>query len=126
MERVVKYSLEQAFDVFIHAKAVEGLRERTLNDYRTHFRYLEEWLKDSHPEVEYIGDITAQTLRDYVYYLTYEKPHYEGHPLKSEVDKAKRGLSPASVNIRISTMKAFFKWLHAEGIIPSNPAANWC
>jgi integrase/recombinase XerD len=65
-----------------------------------------------------ISQITPQILRDYIYYLTYEKQQYEEHPTKSETR------SIMSVNIRISTMKAFYRWLHNEGIIPSNPTAN--
>ena len=31
--------LEELFDIFMKAKELEGLRERTLKDHRTHFKY---------------------------------------------------------------------------------------
>lgn len=119
-----KYTLDQAFEMFYQAKAVEGLRERTLADYKNHHRYFVAWLNAEYPQVKYIGEITAQILRDYIYYLTYIKPQYDGHPNKSEKDKQKIGLSPACVNVRLTTTKAFYRWLHTEGLIPTNPAAN--
>lgn len=117
-------TLEEAFNYFIHAKATEGVRERTLQDYRDHHRWFVDWLDDNYPEVKHVTEITTQMLREYVYFLTYEKQLYRGHPTKEAAEKEKRGLKPASVNIRISTMKAFYRWLHAEGYISVNPAAN--
>jgi integrase/recombinase XerD len=118
------YTIEQAFEMFLHAKAGEGLRQRTIADYKAHHKWFTEWLTRFQPEIVGISQVTPQTLRDYIYYLTYEKPHYEGHPTKSDAEKDKRGLAPMSVSIRISTIKTFYRWLHNEGIIQSNPAAN--
>jgi integrase/recombinase XerD len=120
----VVYTIEQAFEMFLHAKAAEGLRPRTIADYKAHHKWFTEWLTEYHPDIENITEITPQILRDYIYYLTYEKVQYEGHPVKSDAEKEKKGLSPSTVNIRINTMRAFYRWLHSEGIIPTNPAAN--
>lgn len=81
------FTLQQAFDLFFHAKSGEGLRRRTLADYKTHHRYLTEWLSSSHPEIRYVKEITASVLREYINYLTYEKPQYAGHPYKSREDR---------------------------------------
>lgn len=124
VEPASQLTIDEAFDIFYQAKAAEGLRERTLHDYKTHHRYFMSWLKEAHPEIEMIGDITPQILREYVYFLTHDKPKWEGHPTLTEKSKTERGLSPHSVNIRLATMKAFYRWLHNEGYIPSNPAAN--
>ncbi|QSO49172.1 tyrosine-type recombinase/integrase [Alicyclobacillus mengziensis] len=119
-----RYTIDQAFELFYHAKSGEGLRKRTLVDYKNHHRYLVSWLTEIHPQVEYIEDVSPQLLREYIYYLSHEKPQYEGHPYKSDNDKSKLGLSPGCVNVRVTTMKSFFAWLHREAIIPSNPTVN--
>ncbi|MGE5703808.1 MAG: hypothetical protein ACM32O_14875 [Clostridia bacterium] len=93
----------------------EGVRQRTVADYRAHHKWFCEWIERFQPDVKVVVDVTPQILREYIYHLTYEMPHFEGHPLKSDVEKAKRGLKPASVNLRISTMKAFCRWLNGEG-----------
>lgn len=54
----VKYTLQQAFDMFFHAKAAEGLRKRTLADYKTHHRYFVQWLALKHPDVTLLRNIS--------------------------------------------------------------------
>jgi integrase/recombinase XerD len=73
-QKTVRYSLDQAFELFYHAKAAEGLRQRTLVDYKTHHKYLTHWLSVFHPEVNTIMDISTALLREYVYYLSHDKP----------------------------------------------------
>jgi integrase/recombinase XerD len=119
-----KYTLEQAFEIFLHAKVTEGLRDRTIKDHKKHFEYLMKWMQEYYPDIKYVDDVTTHILREYVYYLSHEKPLYEGHPNKSEEDKAKTGLSSSTINIRITTLKTFFNWLYNEKIIPLNPAEN--
>jgi integrase/recombinase XerD len=118
------YTISQAFELFIHAKAAEGLRERTLRDYRDHQRWFADWLIETRPKVQMAQEISPQILREYIYYLTYNKQYYGDHPIKSKQTKERQGLSPGSINIRITTMKAYYKWLFNEGIITRNPAAN--
>lgn len=118
------YSLKQAFDMFFHAKSGEGLRQRTLDDYRRHFQYFSEWMDEYHPQVVYVGDIGTPVLRQYVYYMSHEKPLYRGHPRKSEADKSRLGLAAGAVNVRLTTLKAMFRWWTQEGIIATNPAQN--
>jgi integrase/recombinase XerD len=120
----MNYTLDEAHKLFLHAKSIEGVKERTILDYEAHHKWFTEWLREAYPAVQYVHEISTQILRDYIYFLTYEKQHYTGHPTKSEAEKNKRGLKPASVNLRINTMKAFYRWLHNEGLISSNPAAN--
>lgn len=123
-KKSVKYTLDQAFELFYHAKSAEGLRKRTLTDYKSHHRYLADWLHEVHPEIINISDINSHILREFIYYLTHLKPQYQGHPFKSEQDKERLGLSPGCVNVRISTMKAFFSWLYRESVIDINPVVN--
>lgn len=118
------HSVSQAWEMFFYAKSGEGLRRRTLEDYQRHFRYLSAWLSEAHPEIAYVTEISASTLREYVYYLSHEKPRYDGHPYKSEEEKRRKGLAPGAVNVRLTTLKALFRWLYSEEIIARNPAQN--
>ncbi len=63
-------------------------------------------------------------LREYVLWCSNEKQYYEHHPYKSEFDKGRIGISPASVNVRIRVLKTFFATLQLEGGININPAEN--
>ncbi|MDQ0189248.1 tyrosine-type recombinase/integrase [Alicyclobacillus cycloheptanicus] len=117
-------TIRQAFEVFYQAKAGQRLRELTLRDHRQHFEYLMEWLTEAHPEIQYISEITSQTIREYVHYLSFEKPLYEGHPYLEKVMEGRKGLAPGAVNVRIATLKTMFRWLANEGIIATNPTQN--
>lgn len=123
-ETVQKYTLRQAFQTFYQAKCAERLRQLTLRDYRKHFQYLFEWFLEQHSEITCVSDITPEVIREYIYFLSYEKPLYEGHPYRSDDGKARRGLAPGAVNVRINTLKAMFRWLHQEGLISINPTQN--
>ncbi|MBP1905614.1 hypothetical protein J2Z32_002244 [Paenibacillus turicensis] len=63
----------------ISVKKSEGLRERTLSDYKKHYRYFLEWLNEVHPDVVYVHEITMQILRDHVSYMKYDRVRYEEH-----------------------------------------------
>lgn len=117
-----RYSLQQAFAMFIQAKSAERLRELTLRDYRNHFRYVDNWIETVHPEIRYVDEVTASVIREYIHYLSFEKPLYSGHPYKLESNR--RGLTPGAVNVRINTLKAMFRWFHQEGLTALNPTQN--
>ncbi|MBJ8192786.1 integrase, partial [Bacillus cereus] len=59
-------SLEQAIDFVISAKKSEGLRERSLKDYAKHYGYFVDWLREKHPDIQYVEDITTEIIRDHV------------------------------------------------------------
>lgn len=120
----VMLTLRQAFGVFYQAKAAQRLRDLTLRDHRKHFEYLMDWIQDAHPELTFINEMTAQTLREYIHYMSYEKPLYNGHPYVQHIGETRRGLAPGAVNVRINTLKTMFRWLHREGIIPTAPSQN--
>lgn len=44
-------TLDDLFLTFIKAKELEGLRERTLKDHRTHYKYFNNYLKSAYPTV---------------------------------------------------------------------------
>lgn len=40
------------FSLFLRAKETEGLKPRTLNDHKSHYRYLQRWLAEHHPTLK--------------------------------------------------------------------------
>lgn len=118
IEKASSPQLSQAIDDFINAKIAERTAERTLKDYARHLRYMQEWLEQHH-DVRQLIQVTQPMLREYIAWMTYDKEQYEGHPFKPKAGR--RGLSPATVNIRIRTMKAFFNWCLRNGYIRVSP-----
>ncbi|GIM46815.1 tyrosine recombinase XerC [Collibacillus ludicampi] len=115
-----KYTLDQAFNLYTHAKVTEGLRESTLKDHKRMFDYFMRWLEKSHHEIQYVDEITTSLLREYVYYMLNDQQLYEGRIHKPKVSKV--GLGNQTVNLRITKLKAFFNFLVNENIISDNPA----
>ncbi|WP_353855024.1 hypothetical protein [Bacillus sp. Bos-x628] len=93
-----KYSIEEALDIFVLAKEAEGMRERTIADYRSHIRYLSEFLVERHPNI--LGDIdglTSEIIREYIKYLKTDRVPYkeDKHRKKSAV----KGLAVSTINM---------------------------
>ncbi|UTR09436.1 tyrosine-type recombinase/integrase [Evansella sp. LMS18] len=88
-------ALERVMRIYI----AEGYRKRTIQDYR---RYFTECI-DSIGK-PYMEDITEGDIRKYLTFLLEE-----------------RGLSPVTVNIRLSSIRATFNRMEAESIIDYNP-----
>ncbi|OLS39175.1 phage integrase SAM-like domain-containing protein [Bacillus sp. MRMR6] len=117
--------LAERFEIFMRAKELEGLRERTLSEHRKHFNYLLSFLENNHPKIKYADEVTTEINRDYVYYMSKEKRLWDDHTKAScQFKTDKKGLSPFTVNIRLRTLKCFFKFLFDEGHIPNNPASK--
>lgn len=92
-------TITDAFNRFIRVKEIEGLAPRTLNDHRTLFRYLKEWLNND----ILISDLSIDTVRDYIHFMLHEK-----------------NLSNSTVNIRLRPLKTFLRFCHKEGIIKTD------
>lgn len=102
--------LDQAFDYFLTIKKTEGVRDRTVLDYRHHFEYFTDWLGG---KSENLTDITTQTIRAYIVFMQEEKFN----------DKTgENGLSNYTINIRLRFLKTFFNTLMSDGVIETNPA----
>lgn len=117
------YTLEEAVEFVMKVKRAGNLKERTLKGYAQNMRYWIDWTTERYGDIT-IRDVTTAMLRDYVLWCGEEKEYYGGHPYKSDYAKGKRGLSPASVNVRIRALRTFFSVLHAEEVIERNPAQN--
>lgn len=113
------YTINEAVDFVVKVKRANNLKERTIEGYLKNMRYFIEWVAEHYGEIA-IQDVTADMLRDYVIWCANEKEYYAGHPYKSEFKKGQRGLSPASVNVRIRVLRTFFAVL----TISRKPAAN--
>lgn len=93
---------ERAIAIANQQFIAEGFRQRTIDDYSKLFRYFMREL-----EIERIEIITEAHVQSYIHKLL------------------ERGLSPSTVNIRLSALKAIFKRLHEHGHMKSNPTADF-
>jgi len=107
------HPLDYYFNKFLRAKKTEGLKLRTRNDHKNHYRYLQRWLVEQYPTLK-LDELIADHIRQYVGHMLTEQALYTGHPTLQSNDAAK-GLSPATVNIRTRTLKCFLRFLHEEG-----------
>lgn len=83
------------FDEFYFMKEVEGLANRSLYDYKRHFRYFKEYIQgEGIPES---AELTATIFRAYIYYQLNEKK-----------------VTKTTTNIRLRTIRAYLKWLYIE------------
>lgn len=117
------YTIEEAVDFVIKIKRANNLKERTISGYIQNMQYLTEWITVRYGEIS-IQDVTTDMLRGYILWCSDEKEYYGGHPFKSDFDRERRGISPASVNVRIRVLRTFFSVLYEEEVISKNPAKN--
>ncbi|WP_256762425.1 tyrosine-type recombinase/integrase [Cohnella sp. WQ 127256] len=116
------HSLDYYFNVFLRAKQTEGLKPRTLNDHKSHYRYLQRWLIERYSTLK-LDELTADHVRQYVQHMLSEQHLYASHPTLQNHNTAK-GLSPATVNIRTRTLKCFLRFLHTEGYLSTDLASR--
>ncbi|UYZ12194.1 tyrosine-type recombinase/integrase [Brevibacillus sp. WF146] len=116
----VSYGLDDAFELFYNVKKAEGMRERTLADYKAHWRYFRAWVDDNYPGVK-INDITPSIAREYYIYMADGRTKYEGVEGREIEGQA---LSPTTVAIRLRTLRTMFNFWARERMIDINPVAN--
>jgi integrase/recombinase XerD len=114
-------TLDELFEMFMNAKEIEGLRERTLADHEKHFRYFKDFLKKAHPEITRGSEVRANTIREYIHYMMHEKGIWDNHQWLAEKYGEKKGLSPVTINIRLRSIKCFFKFLYDDELLSVNP-----
>jgi integrase/recombinase XerD len=118
-EPTLKYTLEEALEIFVNAKIAEGVRERTIKDYKQHIKYLKAFLVNRF-EFAYIGDLNAKMIRAYITYLREEKKSYEG--IRGRERDC--GLSINTINMRLRTLRTMCRFWYLEGITAINPMEN--
>lgn len=113
------YNLDTLFQSFKAIKRAEGRADSTLNQYEDNYGYFVEYL-DRHDINQSVKEITKDTIRDYIVYMRDKWVKFEDHKFKTE-ESMTVGLSPATINTRLKTLRVMFKCLHEEGLIESNP-----
>lgn len=106
-------------DFAINAKRSEGLRERTIKDYRNHFRYFFEWLSEQYPDMMFVEELTTSQVRDHINCMRYDAIRYDKHKFINK-DNQRIGLSDTTVNTRLRTLKAIFNQLRRDNLIEVN------
>ncbi|MBB6447382.1 tyrosine-type recombinase/integrase [Bacillus benzoevorans] len=113
-----RYTIDEALDVFIQSKEAEGLRPRSIENYREHTRHLMRYI-DRNPF--YIDEITSKLIREYITYLSKDRVAYEEFGKRARESK---GLSPYTINLRLRSLKTMCAFWYEEGMLASNPAAK--
>lgn len=75
------------------------------------------------------GDVSETTLADYRYHISqffrrYPEAYSPKHLKKCVLAYMAQEMKPATYNIRLEYLKAFFRWGVKEGIFPENPLAD--
>lgn len=93
------------YDEFLEDKKLEGLADRTLTDYKRHLKFLKKYIDNiEKPEEEKQNMlIDNEFFKGYVYYMTMEKEY-----------------QPATINIRLTTLKCYCNWLFYKGYTSKN------
>jgi len=110
-----EYTIREALEIFISAKEAEGIRPRTVLDYRQHAEYFARYMQN---DEFLISEITPERIREYVNYLRKERRAYDGDDTRV---KSEKGLSVNTINTRLRTMKTMCIFWYGEGMIYSNP-----
>ncbi|WII38775.1 phage integrase SAM-like domain-containing protein [Paenibacillus thiaminolyticus] len=113
-------TLDQALDMVVSAKRAEGLRDRTLKDYAKDYGYFVKWLKEHHPDIEYVHELSPSIFRDHINWMKHDAKRYEGHKYNGHRDHGVR-LSDTTINIRLRVLKAIFNQLERDNLIGENP-----
>jgi len=112
-------SLSEFIDYYEICNRAEDKSPKTVAWYSANLRSFHNYLKSRHlPDT--LDNIDIKVLRQYVLYLL-KKNKYHGHPITPEKPET---LSAATVHGHVRTLRAFFSWLVAEGLIETSPARD--
>lgn len=97
----------------------EGKSPKTILFYSSNLKLFQVYIKNRHlPDSIDIFEINL--LRDYITYLM-NRNKYLTHPSRAISTEP---VSIATVHCHVRTLRAFFGWLHREGLIKENIASN--
>ena len=112
-------SLSDFINYYEICNRAEDKSPKTVAWYTANLKSFHNYLKSRHlPDT--LEKIDINVLRQYVLYLL-KKNKYKGHPITPEKHEP---LSTSSVHGHVRTLRAFFSWLVAEGLIDVNPAKD--
>lgn len=115
-----KIPFDEALNIVVAGKRIEGISSRTLRDYTKMWGYFTSWINDNY-DIDSVGEITTEVVRNYISYMKHDKLLYSGHKFIKE-DESKVGLSDTTININLRTIKALLNYLEREELIEVNPA----
>lgn len=104
-------TLDEAFDKFIEAKQAEGLRPRTIRDYRNYMRFFKAFLSERKIKIDSVNDLTPDIFRKFIRHMQTQIKN-DGNSKKNQIG----GLSPSTINIRLRAFKTMCRFWHKEGI----------
>lgn len=106
----VKDFIEKQAD-FLLTKKLEGLAQRTLKDYNSHFQYLNKWIYQEYCEGDTKPTVTENRYAEkglFMAYTGYMISHFK----------------PCTINLRLRTLKCYLNWLYSEAIIKEDISAK--
>jgi integrase/recombinase XerD len=115
---VQELTFDEALELFVTAKKAEGMRPRTIHDYYKHMEWFRRFLSEFYPDVTTIQQLTPEVIRSYITYMKDERSPYEGDERR---EKAIKGLSVNTINIRLRTLRVMCRFWYSEGYLSANP-----
>ncbi|MCY9532999.1 tyrosine-type recombinase/integrase [Paenibacillus alvei] len=112
-EDAIHIDLNEDVEKFLYTKRVEKRTPKTIQTYRQVLEQFAKWYTDSEHSI-----ITTDVMREYIYYLSYEKERWDDHPTSPTGVK---GLTPRTVNNVTRNLKIFFNHLIRERRIKNSP-----
>jgi len=112
-------TLRELIDYYGLCNRAEGKSPKTISWYSANLRRFGSYIKSRHFR-DSIDNIDTKLLREYVLYLL-KQNRFHDHPYTPEKTEL---LSAATVHGHVRTLRAFFNWLVAEGLIQNNPASS--
>jgi integrase/recombinase XerD len=112
-DKPVKIDLNKTISEFLYTKRIEKRSPQTIEIYEQTLNQFRKWY-----EAKSAGALTAEILREYIHYLTFDKTRWDDHPTSPN---GQLGLSARSVNNVIRNMKVFFNQLVRERAITYSP-----
>ena len=93
MRNVQKSTIEEYFSFYLSSAATKGVKDKTLETYKNHFRSIAKRMNVTVP----MNHLTSQDLEEMILAMREE------------------GLSASSINSYTRTLKVFFSWCNEEG-----------
>ncbi len=97
----------------------EGKSQKTISWYSSNLRRFHSYLRSRHLPTS-VEHVDTKLLREYVLHLR-KQNRFTDHPTTPEQQTL---LSDASIHGHVRTLRAFFGWLAAEGLLETNAASG--
>lgn len=112
-DKPITLNLERAISEYLYSKRIEKRSDKTIEAYEQTLNQFRKWYENKKPDA-----LTAEFLRQYIHYLSFEKTRWDDHPTSPN---GAIGLSARTVNNNIRNMKIFFNQLVRERVISYSP-----